>query len=394
MASFTWEDYAEALFVDRLMVTQPDRLKSIQYTALGSGLSIFFVFAVYSLGFWYGSQLVADGPANGGILLGDMLIVFFSIVISAAGFGQVMGTLPEFARARVAGYNLLKVIDRQPLIDRDDPAGIRDVVLQGDIEFDKVSFSFPSRPDQSVLNSLDIHIPPGMVVGVVGASGAGKSTLISLLQRFHDVKEGQIRIDGRPIGDYNLRWLRQSIGLVSQEPKLFDQSIAENIRVGKPEATMEEVIAAATAANAHRFIQELSDGYKTRVGEGGSQLSGGQKQRIAIARAVLKDPKIILLDEATSALDNESEAVVQEALDKLMAGRTTIVVAHRLSTIRNSSQICVMDKGKLVESGTHRSLLHANGAYYQLVVRQMNPEELSELHVSLKESKSNILNDL
>lgn len=384
VASFVWETAAQTDFLERLMRTRSDRMKALHLTAVGSGFSLFCVFAVYSLGFWYGAQLVADTPANGGILLGDMLIVFFSVVIAAAAFGQLMSVLPDFARARVAGYNLLSVIERVPEIDSNDSGAVHNVHLNGEIEFDNVSFSFPSRQEQLVLNHLSLRIEPGSIVGVVGASGAGKSTIVSLLERFYDATSGVIRLDGVPIRDYNLRWLRSSIGLVSQEPRLFDQSVADNIRIGNPAASMEEVVAAAKAANAHTFITDLPQGYDTRVGEGGSQMSGGQKQRIAIARAVLKNPRIILLDEATSALDNESEAIVQEALDKLMQGRTTIVVAHRLSTIRNSTKIIVLEKGQLIESGSHDELLELEGLYFALVARQMDSRELADLRDNIR----------
>jgi ABC-type multidrug transport system fused ATPase/permease subunit len=387
VASFVWEDHAEALFLHYLNSSKKDRIKALQLASIGSGFSLFCIFAVYALGFWYGAQLVADTPANGGILLGDMLIVFFSVVLTAAAFGQVMNVFPELAKGRVALYNLMKVIDRTSEIDLNAETGISNVKLRGEVEFENVSFAFPSRPDQAVLKNLSLHIAPGAVVGVVGSSGAGKSTLVSLLERFYDAAQGEIRIDGEPIKNYSLKWLRENIGLVSQEPKLFDQSIFENIRLGKPTASLEEVMAAARAANAHNFITGLGDGYETRVGEGGCQLSGGQKQRIAIARAVLKNPQVILLDEATSALDNESEAVVQEALDRLMQGRTTIVVAHRLSTIKNSHVIIVMQEGQIFETGTHRELLQLNGLYYSLVVRQMNESELRDLEKNLKKSQ-------
>jgi ATP-binding cassette subfamily B (MDR/TAP) protein 1 len=394
VASFVWEEEAERLLEQRMRATRRERLKGIHLMGVGSGFSFFCIFAVYSLGFWYGAQLVADTPANGGILVGDMLIVFFTVVSAAAAIGLLTAAIPDLARARVALFSLMSVINRTPLIDTDAESGIRDVTLRGEIEFDNVTFAFPSRPDQTVLKSLTLRIGEGNIVGVVGASGAGKSTLVALLERFHDAASGVIRIDGVPIQQYNLKWLRRQIGLVSQEPKLFDATIAENILVGRPDATMEEVVAAATAANAHSFISGLSDGYDTRVGEGGSQLSGGQKQRIAIARAVLKNPRIILLDEATSALDNESEAVVQEALDKLMQGRTTVVVAHRLSTIRNSDIIFVMQAGAVAEQGRHLQLLAENGLYYGLVVRQLDQSERAELKSSMRLIRNPTFSDL
>lgn len=210
----------------------------------------------------------------------------------------------------------------------------------------------------------------------MGPSGSGKSTCIQLLQRFYDIDDGAVAIDRTDIRDYDLKWLRGQIGLVSQEPVLFSGTIAENIRFGNLSASDAEVQSAAKLANAHNFIRELADGYDTEVGERGVQLSGGQKQRIAIARAVLKDPTILLLDEATSALDAESEHLVQEALEKLMKGRTTIIVAHRLTTVRNADKICVLKNGDVVEQGTHDELLARQGLYATLVKRQLSPSQV------------------
>jgi len=211
---------------------------------------------------------------------------------------------------------------------------------------------------------------PGKVLALVGQSGCGKSTTIGLIERWYDVLGGSVCLDGVNIKELNLKWLRNQIGLVGQEPVLFSGSIADNIRYGKADATMEEIQKAAKDANAHNFITGFPDGYDTSVGEKGTQLSGGQKQRIAIARAIVKNPKILLLDEATSALDSESEKVVQAALDSVMQGRTTIVIAHRLSTIRNANVIAVIEGGKVIEQGTHDELLALNGAYFSLVQRQ------------------------
>lgn len=208
-------------------------------------------------------------------------------------------------------------------------------------------------------------------MALVGESGSGKSTVVSLIERFYDPQEGAVLLDGVDIKTLNLQWLRSQIGLVSQEPVLFNMTVADNIRYGRPQASMEEVVAAAKAANAHGFIEALPEGYHTRLGEGSIQLSGGQKQRVAIARAVVKDPKVLLLDEATSALDAESERIVQDALDRLMVGRTTVVIAHRLSTVRDADAIAVVYKGRIVEQGTHTELLEKGGSYARLVAHQM-----------------------
>jgi len=242
--------------------------------------------------------------------------------------------------------------------------------IKGNVVLDGLSFTYPSRPDAPVLRKFSVSIEAGQIVALVGPSGCGKSSVVGLLQRFYLAQEGRILIDDIPIEDFNVRWFRQNVGLVSQEPILFSGTIGENISYGKENATQEEIEDAAKAANAHNFITSFPDGYKTEVGEKGVQLSGGQKQRIAIARAIIKNPSILLLDEATSALDAESESVVQEALDTVMQGRTTIVIAHRLSTIRHANKICVIDGGKIVEEGTHEQLLEMGGLYSNLVSHQ------------------------
>uniref|UniRef100_A0A804IBC5 Uncharacterized protein n=1 Tax=Musa acuminata subsp. malaccensis TaxID=214687 RepID=A0A804IBC5_MUSAM len=239
----------------------------------------------------------------------------------------------------------------------------------GDVEFRSVEFAYPSRPENIILRAFDLKVPAGKTVALVGGSGSGKSTVIALMERFYDPLGGEIFLDGVDIRSVKLKWLRSQIGLVSQEPALFATSIKENLLFGKEEATMEEVVAAATASNAHNFISQLPQGYDTQVGESGVQMSGGQKQRIAIARAVLKSPRILLLDEATSALDSESERVVQEALDLASLGRTTIVVAHRLSTIRNADVIAVVQAGRVAELGSHYDLIRDEDGLYSSLVR-------------------------
>jgi ATP-binding cassette subfamily B protein len=242
--------------------------------------------------------------------------------------------------------------------------------MRGDVVLDGVAFAYPTRPDAPVLTGLDLHIEPGEVVALVGPSGAGKSTIAALLARMYDPQHGAVRIDGAPISELDPSALRRQIGLVAQEPILFATSIADNIRYGRPTATDDEVRAAAVAANADGFVSAFPEGYQTRVGERGVRLSGGQKQRVAIARALLKDPPILVLDEATSALDAESEHLVQEALERLMQGRTTLIIAHRLSTVRAADRVVVLDGGKVAESGTHDDLIQRRGLYRRLVERQ------------------------
>jgi ATP-binding cassette subfamily B protein len=239
--------------------------------------------------------------------------------------------------------------------------------LQGDVVFEAVDFRYPSRPEVAVLKQLSLHARPGERVALVGPSGAGKSTLVSLLLRFYAPVSGAIRFDGRDAGTYPLRALRGQMALVPQEVLLFGGSIAENIAYGQPGAPREKVIEAARQANAHDFISKFPEGYETLVGERGVKLSGGQRQRIAIARAILKDPAILILDEATSSLDSESERLVQDALDVLMRGRTSFIIAHRLATVREADQIIVIQDGAVIETGTHTELLaHTNGLYRRL----------------------------
>ncbi|CAD5218164.1 unnamed protein product [Bursaphelenchus okinawaensis] len=245
--------------------------------------------------------------------------------------------------------------------------------LSGDVILNDVSFSYESRPDVKVLKNLSLQIPPAQTTALCGPSGSGKSTITALLLNLYKPTEGNIFLDGKDYRELSDEWIRSSaIGIISQEPTLFSTTIEENIRYGRPSATMEEIREAARLANADDFISNFPDGYQTRVGERGAQLSGGQKQRIAIARALLKNPPILILDEATSALDNESEALVQDALSKAMANRTVLVIAHRLSTIRNADKICVLKDGKLLEEGTHSELIKQRGAYYRLVESSKN----------------------
>jgi ATP-binding cassette subfamily B protein len=242
--------------------------------------------------------------------------------------------------------------------------------VTGLIEIAGVDFAYPTRPDAPVLAGLDLRIEPGHVVAVVGSSGAGKSTIAALLSRLYDPTRGAVRLDGRDLRELDPKWLRRQIGVVAQEPMLFSSTIAENIRYGREGAIDADVERAARVANAHEFVTRFPEGYATRVGERGVQLSGGQKQRIAIARAVLKDPRILVLDEATSALDAESEHLVQEALDRLLEGRTTLVIAHRLSTVKNADRVLVLDGGRVVQQGTHGELVAEAGLYRKLVERQ------------------------
>ncbi|KAM5158331.1 ATP-dependent translocase ABCB1-like [Mantella aurantiaca] len=333
------------------------------------GFAFLMIYAAYALSFWYGTTLVIEENYS----IGSVLTVFFAVIIGAFSVGQTSPNIEAFSNARGAAYAVFNIIDNVPKIDSFSTAGFKPDKVTGDIQFRGVKFTYPSRPEIQVLKGLNLTVPNGKTVALVGSSGCGKSTTVQLIQRFYDPEEGMITIDGQDIRNFNLRYLREIIGVVSQEPILFDTNIAENIRYGREDVTMEEIIQATKEANAYNFIMKLPDRFDTHVGERGTQLSGGQKQRIAIARALVRNPKILLLDEATSALDTESEAMVQQALDKAREGRTTIVIAHRLSTVRNADIIAGLNEGVIIEQGSHAELMKtSNGVYYNLVTMQVS----------------------
>ncbi|OVA14323.1 ABC transporter [Macleaya cordata] len=349
-------------------------------------------FAVWAFMSWYGSKLVMNHGGQGGTIFA----VGAAIAIGGLSLGAGLPNLKYFFEAVSAGERMMDVIKRVPEIDSDNMGGEILHKVSGDVEFKNVEFAYPSRTENLIFSNFNLKVPAGKTVALVGGSGSGKSTVIALLERFYDPLGGEILLDGFPIDKLQLKWLRSQMGLVSQEPALFATSIKENILFGKEDATMEEVIAASKAANAHNFITQLPNGYDTQVGERGVQMSGGQKQRIAIARAVIKAPRILLLDEATSALDSESERIVQEALDKASLGRTTIVIAHRLSTIRNADIIAVVQNGNVTETGSHNELIQdENGSYSSLVKLQetakeerQNSQPLSFSHITSRDSNN------
>uniref|UniRef100_A0A8C4HCE8 Bile salt export pump n=1 Tax=Dicentrarchus labrax TaxID=13489 RepID=A0A8C4HCE8_DICLA len=332
-----------------------------------TGYMWLIIFLCYGLAFWYGSSLVVDAKEY---TPGTLLQVFFGVLIAAMNLGQASPCLEAFAAGRGAATIIFETIDREPEIDCLSEAGYKLDRVKGDIEFHNVSFYYPSRPEVKILDQLSVAVKSGETTAFVGPSGAGKSTAIQLIQRFYDPKEGMVTLDGHDIRGLNIQWLRSLIGIVEQEPVLFATTIAENIRYGRPGVSMEGIITAAKEANAYNFIMDLPQKFDTLVGEGGGQMSGGQKQRIAIARALVRNPRILLLDMATSALDNESEAIVQEALDKVRMGRTTISIAHRLSTIKNADVIVGFEHGRAVERGKHNELLERKGVYFTLVTLQ------------------------
>ncbi|XP_067304664.1 ATP-binding cassette, sub-family B (MDR/TAP), member 4 [Pseudorasbora parva] len=333
---------------------------------IAMGFTFFMIYMSYALAFWYGSTLILAGEYDIGILL----MVFFSVLIGAFGIGQTSPNIQAFSSARGAAHKVFQIIDHEPNINSFSEEGYKLDVVKGNIEFKNIHFRYPSRQDVKVLNGMNLKVMSGQTIALVGSSGCGKSTTIQLLQRFYDPQEGTVTVDGHDIRSLNVRSLRELIGVVSQEPVLFATTISENIRYGRQDVTQEEIEQAAREANAYDFIMKLPDKFETLVGERGTQMSGGQKQRIAIARALVRNPKILLLDEATSALDAESETIVQAALDKVRLGRTTIIVAHRLSTIRNADVIAGFQNGEIVELGTHDELMERKGIYHTLVNTQ------------------------
>jgi len=277
----------------------------------------------------------------------------------------------DYMAASGAATRVFELLDlNNPKIEQEGTVPFQ---LSGALDFKNISFSYPARPDSKIFNELTLSLKPNQVTALVGGSGSGKSTIAHLIQRFYDVDQGDVLLDGVSYENLDLRWLRKQVGVVKQEPSLFSMSIRDNLKYGLSDMSEEQMKKACQAAFAHDFISEFPEGYDTLVGERGVQLSGGQKQRIAIARAILKNPKILILDEATSALDSESESLVQKALDHLMKNRTTLVIAHRLSTIKKADVIVVLDKGAVVQSGKHESLVEDKaGQYWILLQKQLS----------------------
>jgi len=352
-------------YIDKLKITKKIGLKKAQAMGIGMGIMNGLTFVAYGYVFFKASQFIYKDIMNGG----ECLKTLMGILFGARSVSQCSVSFNAIGDALGASSKLFHIIERKPKLDKESGETPKEHI-QGFIEFKGVHFTYPARPEVEVLKGISFSCSPGQTIAIVGASGSGKSTIVQLLERYYEKKEGDIYIDHRRIEDYNVHWLRTQIGLVSQEPTLFDTTISENIAMACPQATQKEIEAAAKLANAHDFILKLPKGYQTNTGERGLQLSGGQKQRICIARALMTNPKILLLDEATSALDNRSEKVVQSALDLASSGRTTIVIAHRLSTVKNADCIIVMDQGAIIESGTHEELMAKENVYYNLVKNQ------------------------
>lgn len=362
---YFYEEYCRLINVPYRSSVRRGHLLGI-FFALTNSVMFFSLAALFRLG----AFLVAQGS----ITFEDVLLCFNCIIFGAQSVGQTASMAPDYTKAVDAAEKILELLNRKPTINNRSSDGEEIANFQGELEFDGVHFIYPNRPESIILRNFKLKIKAGQQVALVGASGCGKSTTIQLIERFYDANVGQLYADSKDIRSLNLQWYRSQLGLVSQEPILFDMSIRENIAYGdnsREDIPIEEIIEAAKSANIHNFIQTLPNGYETNCGAKGTQLSGGQKQRIAIARALIRNPKILLLDEATSALDSESEKIVQEALDRAQQNRTSITIAHRLSTIQNADVICVLHNGVVVESGTHQELLALRGRYYRLAHRKM-----------------------
>ncbi|EPE35282.1 P-loop containing nucleoside triphosphate hydrolase [Glarea lozoyensis ATCC 20868] len=365
VASLTRENDVLQQYVDSLEAQEKRSLNSVLKSSLLYAASQSLMFACVALGFWYGGNRIADHEYS----MFQFFVCFSAVIFGAQSAGTIFSFAPDMGKAKQAAAELKILFDRQPTIDTwsEDGASLQNV--EGHIEFRDVHFRYPTRPEQPVLRGINLSVKPGQYIALVGASGCGKSTTIALLERFYDPLVGGIYIDGKEISSLNINDYRSYIALVSQEPTLYQGTIRENVLLGAdrqdvPDSAIEH---ACREANIYDFIMSLPDGFSTVVGSKGSMLSGGQKQRVAIARALLRDPKVLLLDEATSALDSESEHVVQAALDKAAKGRTTIAVAHRLSTIQKADIIYVFDQGRIVEQGTHMELMSKGGRYSELV---------------------------
>ncbi|MBN7814233.1 ABC transporter ATP-binding protein [Algoriphagus pacificus] len=359
--SFVGEVYESARYGKGLNNVVGVALRQAKYRGAFISFIIFALFGGIVAVMWYGASLVGSGEMSVGELVSFVLYTTF-IGGSIAGLGDIYG---QVQKAIGSSERVLEILEEEPEFAGGDVA----LDFKGKIDFKNIQFHYPTRPEVEVLKGLSFHVNPGEKVALAGHSGAGKSTIIQLLLRFYEIQGGQILVDDKNITNWDLQALRGKVGMVPQEVLLFGGSIRENIAYAKPDASEDEIILAAKKANAWQFISQFPEGLDTLVGERGVKLSGGQRQRVAIARAILKDPSILILDEATSSLDAESESLVQEALDELMKGRTTIIIAHRLATIRKVDRIYVLKDGEIIEEGNHQDLLKKDEGFYANLVR-------------------------
>jgi ATP-binding cassette subfamily B protein len=366
--SYTHETREQEAFGDEVEKAFAVAKRRVKQRSFLIAIVIFLTFGAISGMLWVGGMDVLAGKMTGGEL-GAFVFYAIMVAMSVATVAEVYGELQRAAGSATRLLDLLKV--ESDITQLAQPKVIK-TQQSSAITFDKVNFSYPSRPDAPALHDINLVIPTGKTVALVGPSGAGKTTLFELLQRFYDPQQGTIRFNDTNITQLKLTDLRHAMGMVPQQPILFSSDVWHNIRYGNPQATDAEVISAAKRAHADEFIQELPQGYGSFLGEQGVRLSGGQKQRVALARAILKDPDVLLLDEATSALDAQSESHVQAALNDLMADRTTLIIAHRLSTVVHADLIVVMDKGRIIDTGDHKSLLNSSALYKKLCELQFD----------------------
>ena len=372
--AFNHQQRDRETFTDQVEVAFEIAVKRITYRAWLTAIVITLVFAAMGYMVWVGGHDVIAGRISAGELAA---FIFYAMMV-ALSVGVISEVYSDLQRAAGAAERLLELMTAENLIQAPALPQTLPARVIGNVEFDDISFFYPSRPDSAAIDHFSLKLPAGSSLALVGSSGAGKSTIVDLLLRFYDVQKGQIRLDGVDICELAPQELRRHIAIVPQQPTLFSGTIIENIRFGRPDASDDDVRAAAEAAYADEFIQKLPHGYDSFVGESGVRLSGGQRQRIAIARAVLKNPSILLLDEATSALDAESEYKVQQALEHLMKDRTSIVVAHRLATVVNVDKIAVLDHGQLVDTGSHQQLLTSSSLYARWASLQFGDKEIEK----------------
>jgi len=370
--AFTHEAVSRTLFAKLTEEAYDATRKRVTIRALMTAIVIFLIFTGVVAVIWIGARDVKAGNMTAGVLV---QFVIYAVLVgsSVTAFAEFWG---EMQRAAGATERLIELLNSEDVVKDPEAPDQLDFPVRGELEFEKISFFYPSRPNIAALDTLSLKVESGETIALVGPSGAGKSTIFQLLMRFFDPTSGRIMLDGKPISSLKREDFRKHLSIVTQDPVIFGTSAMENIRFGRPDASDKEVIEAAKAAAAHNFLEMLPDGYESFVGEQGVMLSGGQKQRLAIARAILRDAPILLLDEATSALDAESEFAVQEAVEALARTRTTIIIAHRLATVKKADRIVVVDEGKIVAQGTHSELVSQDGLYARLAKLQFTNENI------------------
>lgn len=370
--AFTHEAVSRTLFAKLTEEAYDATRKRVTIRALMTAIVIFLIFTGVVAVIWIGARDVKAGNMTAGVLV---QFVIYAVLVgsSVTAFAEFWG---EMQRAAGATERLIELLNSEDVVKDPEAPDQLDFPVRGELEFEKISFFYPSRPNIAALDTLSLKVKSGETIALVGPSGAGKSTIFQLLMRFFDPTSGRIMLDGKPISSLKREDFRKHLSIVTQDPVIFGTSAMENIRFGRPDASDKEVIEAAKAAAAHNFLEMLPDGYESFVGEQGVMLSGGQKQRLAIARAILRDAPILLLDEATSALDAESEFAVQEAVEALARTRTTIIIAHRLATVKKADRIVVVDEGKIVAQGTHSELVSQGGLYARLAKLQFTNENI------------------